>query len=213
MFGKPSKENVGKFIETLFLPTSIEILKFAKTNKKEISKKLPGAEWTKFKTRLRDFYRDMWKGTIKKVPTEEQISQLFFDDKIDESTFKKRESKQIIGTMQSYNIDYALNNYLEDVLIKVSGFKKNTFFILSLGEESSFHSVKDFVVQAFGKDALNKKPGTHRYFILFKNMDKKEILDKLNKLEMFGEYWKDDEVAEFDRKGTKYYITRIAFED
>lgn len=210
MFGKPSKEKVGKFIETLFLPTSIEILKFAKANKKEINKKLPGAEWTRFKMRLRDFYRDMWKGTIKKVPTEEQISQLFFEDKTNESNL---ETKQITETMQSYNIDYALNNYLEDVLTKISNFKKNTFFILSLGERSSFYSIKDFVVQVFGKDALDKKPGTYRYFILFKNMNKNEILDKLNKLEMFGGYWKDDEVAEFDRKGTKYYITRIAFED
>lgn len=202
IMGKPSKEKVGKFVEEIFLPTSIEILKFAKANKR----KYPSVIVKK----LKDFYKDMWKGTIKKVPTEEQISQLFFDEKKNESNL---ETKQITETMQSYNIDYALNNYLEDVLTKVSNFKKNTFFILSLGEESSFHSIKDFVVQAFGKDALNKKPGTYRYFILFKNMNKKEILDKLNKLEMFGGYWKDDEVAEFDRKGTKYYITRIAFED
>lgn len=212
MFGKSSKESVGKFIETLFLPTSIEILKFAKAKRAEIKKKLPGAEWTKFKMRLRDFYRDMWNGTIKKVPTEEQISQLFFEDKTNESILEIK-TKKITETMQIYNIDYALNNYLEDVLTKVSGFKKNTFFILSLSEESSFHSVKDFVVQAFGKDALDKKPGAYRYFILFKNMDKKEILEKLNKLEMFGGIWTDDEVAEFDRKGTKYYITRIVFED
>ena len=79
MLGRPRKEKVGKFIEDLFLPTSIEILKFAKANKKEINKKLPGAEWTKFKMRLRDFYINMWNGTVKKVPTEEQISQLFIN--------------------------------------------------------------------------------------------------------------------------------------
>lgn len=202
--GKPTSENIGKFIEEIFLPTSIEILKFAKANKR----KHPSIIVKK----LRDFYRDMWKGTIKKVPTEEQISQMFFEDKTNESILETK-TKQITENMQSYNIDYALNNYLEDVLTKISNFKKNTFFILSLGERSSFYSIKDFVVQAFGKDALNKKPGTYRYFILFKNMNKNEILDKLNKLEMFGGYWKDDEVAEFDRNGTKYYITRIAFED
>lgn len=202
--GKPTKENIGKFIEEIFLPTSIEILKFVKANKR----KYPSIIVKK----LRDFYRDMWKGTIKKVPTEEQISQMFFEDKTNESILETK-TKQITENMQSYNIDYALNNYLEDVLTKISNFKKNTFFILSLGERSSFYSIKDFVVQAFGKDALNKKPGTYRYFILFKNMNKNEILDKLNKLEMFDGYWKDDEVAEFDRNGTKYYITRIAFED
>lgn len=73
--GKQKKENVGKFIETLFLPTSIEILKFAKANKR----KYPSIIVKK----LKDFYRDMWKGTIKKVPTEEQIADLF--DKTNES--------------------------------------------------------------------------------------------------------------------------------
>ena len=210
IMGRPSKEKVGKFIETLFLPTSIEILKFAKTNKKEINKKLPGAEWTKFKIRLRDFYRDMWKGTIKKVPTEEQISQLFFADKTNESIL---ETKQITENMKSYSIDYALNNYLDDVMMEIAEFKRNTFFVLSLGSETLLHSIKDFAMKTFGKEAFAKKPGKYNYFILFKNMDKKEILDKLNKLEMFGEYWKDDEVYEFDRKGVKYYMTRIVFED
>ena len=213
MFGKPEKENVGKFIETLFLPTSIEILKFAKAKRAEIKKKLPGAEWTKFKMRLRDFYRDMWKGTIKKVPTEEQISQLFFEDKTDESILET-ETKQITETMKSYNIDYALDNYLNDVLMGPAGFKRNTFFVLSLGSDTTLlHSIKDFAIQSFGKEALEKKPGRYNFFILFKNMDKKEIVDKLNKLEMFGEYWKDDEVVEFNRKGVVYYMTRITFED
>lgn len=212
MFGKPEKEKVGKFIETLFLPTSIEILKFAKAKRAEIKKKLPGAEWTKFMMRLRDFYRDMWKGTIKKVPTEEQISQLFFEDKTNESILET-ETKQITETMKSYHIDYALDNYLNDVMMEIAGFKRNTFFVLSLGSDTLLHSIKDFAIQAFGKEALEKKPGRYNFFILFKNMDKKEIVDKLNKLEMFGEYWKDDEVVEFNRKGVIYYMTRITFED
>ena len=115
--------------------------------------------------------------------------------------------------MKSYNIDYALDNYLNDVMMGISGFKRNTFFVLSLGSDTLLHSIKDFAIQAFGKEALDKKPGRYNFFILFKNMDKKEIVDKLNKLEMFGEYWEDDEVVEFNRKGVVYYMTRITFED
>lgn len=75
--GKPTKEKVGKFIEEIFLPTSIEILKFAKANKR----KYPSVAVKK----LKDFYKDMWKGTIKKVPTEEQIEQLFTNEQTNES--------------------------------------------------------------------------------------------------------------------------------
>lgn len=92
--GKFEKDKVGKFIEEVFLPSSIEILKFAKTN----AKKLASAEWTKFRMRLRDFYRDMWKGTIEKVPTEEQISQLFFD----KSNVNESDESEEIRTGEKY---------------------------------------------------------------------------------------------------------------
>lgn len=125
ILGRPSKEKVGKFVEDLFLPTSIEILKFAKANKKEISKKLPGAEWTKFKMRLRDFYRDMWKGTIKKVPTEEQISQLFFENKTNESISET--PKQTMKTQDVKNelvkqvVKAALQNKFKVTIANIRG--------------------------------------------------------------------------------------------
>lgn len=116
--------------------------------------------------------------------------------------------------MKTYSIDYTLHGYLEDQLEKFGAFKNGTYFVLSLGERSSFYSLKDIVIKAFGPDALQQKAGTYRYFILFKNMEKQEIIDKLNdRLDMFGEYWRDDDLAEFDRNGTKYYITKITFED
>ena len=69
IFKRPKGEKVGDFIEKVFLPTSIEILKFAQANKR----KYPSI----VNKKLKDFYRDMWKGAVKKVPSEEQISQLF----------------------------------------------------------------------------------------------------------------------------------------
>ena len=115
--------------------------------------------------------------------------------------------------MKTYNTDYALHDFLEEVFTKYGGFQENTVFILSLGEESSFYSVKDFVLKTYGPDALDKKPGTYRYFILFKMMDKDEIIKKLNRLYMFGEVWNDEDIVEYDRNGVVYYMTRIAFED
>ena len=71
MFGK-KRPSVGKFVEELFLPTAIEILNFQKTKKSEVNN-----------SKLKKFFNEMWAGTIKKVPTEEQIADLF--DKTNES--------------------------------------------------------------------------------------------------------------------------------
>lgn len=198
MSGKPAKVDVGRFIEDIFLPTSIKILKFAKANKRNY----PRIDFKKFK----EFFNGMfYKNTVTTVPSDDQISQLFISKQSNESILKEGDKH-----MKDYSIDYTLHNYLED-LLSDANFEKNTYFVLSLGERSSFYSVKEFVLQAFGKDALTEKPGTYHYFIMFKNMDKKEILDKLNTIEEFGEYFTDDEVKEFDRNGYKYFITRIEF--
>ena len=202
MSGKPSKVDIGRFIEDIFLPTAIKILKFAKVNKRNY----PRIDFKKFK----EFFNGMfYKNAVTTVPSDDQISQLFISKQSNESILKEEN----IESMKTYSIDYALNNYVESLMDK-SGFKGNSYFILSLGERSSFHSLKDFVIKAYGSDALDVKPGTYRDFILFKNMDKKEIVDKMNTgLDMFGEYWTEDDIKEFDRNGTIYYIARLAFED
>lgn len=200
IMGKPSKENVGKFIEEIFLPTSIEILKFAKANKR----KYPSIIVKK----LKDFYRDMWNGTIKKVPTEEQISQLFFEDKTNESKLVDEAAKQE-SKMKPYNKTYALQEYLADELEKVS-FKRNDFVVLTLGSKSQLDSIKDAVIDALGKEAFQEKPETTTLFIFLKNMTKEEAVKGINKLEFFGECSEED-VVEFDRKGHQYFIVKVEF--
>lgn len=202
MSGKPARVDVGRFIEDLFLPTAIKILKFAKANKRNY----PSIDLKKFK----EFFKGMfYSNAITAVPSYDQISQLFIGKQSNESILKEESNK----SMKTYNTDYALNNYVESLMDK-SGFKGNSYFVLSLGERSSFYSLKDFVIKVYGNDALDVKPGIHRYFILFKNMDKKEIVDKMNiGLDMFGSYWEEDDIKEFNRNGTIYYITRLVFED
>ena len=144
---------------------------------------------------------DDWKNSLKIAKFRDISSR-------NESILKETNGESI----KTYSIDYTLNNYIESLMDK-SGFKRNSYFVLSLGERSSFYSFKNFIIQAYGKNALDKKPGTYCYFIFFKGMNKEEIIDKLNKLEMFGEYWREDDIVEFDRNGTIYYITRLVFED
>ena len=79
MFGK-KRPSVGKFVEELFLPTAIEILNFQKSKKSEVNN-----------SKLKKFFNEMWAGTIKKVPTEEQIADLF--DKTNESIDESEESE------------------------------------------------------------------------------------------------------------------------
>ena len=198
--GKPTSENIGKFIEEIFLPTSIEILKFAKENKH----KYPSIVVNK----LKDFYKDMWKGTIKKVPTEEQIEQLFTNKQANESKLVDEAAKPG-SKMKPYNKTYALQEYLADELEKVS-FKRNDFVVLTLGSKSQLDSIKDAIVDALGKEALQEKPGTTTLFIFLKNMTKEEAVKGINKLEFFGECSEED-VVDFDRKGHQYFIIKVEF--
>ena len=115
MFGKLEKEKVAKFIETLFLPTSIEILKFAKANKR----KYPSIILKK----LKDFYRDMWKGTIKKVPTEEQIEQLFTNEQANESKLVDEAAKKPDDFIK--NIGSKYDSLTDDEKKMVKDLKKN----------------------------------------------------------------------------------------
>jgi len=198
--GKTTNEKVGKFIEEIFLPTSIEILKFAKENKH----KYPSIVVNK----LKDFYKDMWKGTIKKVPTEEQIEQLFTNEQANESKLVDEAAKPG-SKMKPYSKTYALQEYLADELEKVS-FKRNDFVVLTLGSKSQLDSIKDAIVDAFGKEALQEKPGTTTLFIFLKNMTKEEAVKGINKLEFFGECSEED-VVDFDRKGHQYFIIKVEF--
>lgn len=200
IMGKPSKENVGKFIEEIFLPTSIEILKFAKANKR----KYPSIIVKK----LKDFYKDMWKGTIKKVPTEEQIEQLFTNEQTNESKLVDEAAKPE-SKMKPYNKTYALQEYLAEELEKVS-FKRNDFVVLTLGSKSQLDSIKDAVIDALGKEALQEKPGITTLFILLKNMTKEEAVKGINKLEFFGECSEED-IVEFNRKDHQYFIVKVEF--
>ena len=121
-----------------------------------------------------------------------------------------------MSSTHSYPISYALNKYLESMLLdpNYGNFDRKKVFVLSLDEEkSTFNSLKMEIVKALGKDALKKKSGTFHYFILFKQMDKNEILEKLQDFPDIGSTWNEEEVVEYDRNGTKYYITKFEFED
>ena len=198
---EPNK--IKDFLENLFIPTSIKILEAYKTKK---ANKV-------IMQNLRDLYTDIFEGTMEKVPTEEQISQLFIQDKANNS---QAVNESGIPSSHSYPTEYALKKYLETLLTdeKHGDFERNNVFVLSLDpEKSTFNSFKEEVTKVLGKDALKKKSGTFRYFILFKNMEKEDILRKLKDFPNTGDTWDESEIVETDRSGRKYYIVKFEFSD
>jgi len=106
-----------------------------------------------------------------------------------------------------------LHKIVEDTLKEEAGFKKEDFFVLALGERSGFKTLKEYLKDIAGEDFLKAPSGTYRFFVLFRHLEKKDILDKLNSKAddtLFGNFT-DKDIVEYKRESGTYYIVKVDF--
>ena len=141
--------DVGKFVEDLFLPTSIEILKFAKTNSRKYR-----IDYSKFKK----FFNEMWSGRVNEVPSQEEIaSQLFKSSSEERNEKKKRDFERRISEWfrQNYRPYHTTSKQNKELKALVDG-KNDKVFLKMLGDlglNGADNAMKDAAKEILTKDA------------------------------------------------------------